>query len=140
MDIFTIPALQLQRFTLWTWLVLTTTVFAAYAVWAHFSRIRRIRRQGSRAGTVLPHKIPWGDSTKKPYVWGTKLIHLGFDTAFRIFRSVLSHELIEVQQDVLKHGHVVEVNMAGSPMIFTDEPDVFRACMSTKVSVHDWLD
>lgn len=57
----------------------------------------------------------------------------GFDVAFRIFKSVLNHTLIEVQQDILKHGHVVQVKMAGSVMVFSDDPEVFRACMATQV-------
>ena len=58
----------------------------------------------------------------------------GFDLAFRMLHAVVKHKFMELQQDFLRFGHVVEVQTAGSTMIFTDEPEIFKAVMSTKVS------
>lgn len=99
----------------WMWILLTAVLLIGYSVYARFALERRINRLGCRATTVLPYRLPYG-----------------FDIAFRIFRSILQHRLIEVQQEILQHGHIVEVQMAGSAMIFSDDPEVFRACMSTK--------
>ena len=50
-----------------------------------------------------------------------------------MLRAVMKHQFMELQQDFLQYGHVVEVQTAGSTMIFTDEPEIFKAVMSSKV-------
>jgi len=50
--------------------------------------------------------------------------------------GILNHRFVELTQEFLSYGHVVEVVTAGSRMIFTDEPDMFKAVMSTNVWSH----
>jgi len=58
---------------------------------------------------------------------------VGFDLACRMLIAVIKNSFINLQQSFLEYGHVVEVNAAGSTMIFTDEPEIFKACMATQV-------
>jgi hypothetical protein len=54
--------------------------------------------------------------------------------------GVYNNTFMDVQARFLEHGHVVEVNAAGSTMIFTDEPEIFKATMSSKVCATPLLD
>lgn len=47
--------------------------------------------------------------------------------------AVVKNNFINLQQSFLEYGHVVEVKAAGSTMIFTDDPNIFKACMATNV-------
>ena len=50
-----------------------------------------------------------------------------------MLHGIMNHRFVELSQEFLSYGRVVEVRTAGSTMIFTDEPEMFKAAMATNV-------
>jgi hypothetical protein len=64
----------------------------------------------------------------------TFLTVIGLDLTVSLIRSLINFQLIEWTREILKDaGHTVELHLIGTRLLMTDDPENFKAIMSTQV-------